>query len=91
MTTHPPHPFDLGGKIALVTGSNTGLGAGMARALAAAGCDIVGVSRSDDSDNAQQVKALGRRYVGVSADLSNIAQTKKGGGPGYEQQQGAAQ
>jgi 2-dehydro-3-deoxy-D-gluconate 5-dehydrogenase len=76
MTTHPshpPHPFDLGGKVALVTGSNTGLGAGMARALAAAGCDIVGVSRSDDSDTAQQVKALGRRYVGVSADLSNIA------------------
>lgn len=70
---HPPHPFDLGGKVALVTGSNTGLGAGMARALAAAGCDIVGVSRSDDSDTAQQVKALGRRYVGVSADLSNIA------------------
>ena len=67
------HPFDLSGKIALVTGSNTGLGAGMARALAAAGCDIVGVSRSDDSDTAQQVKAQGRRYVGVNADLSDIA------------------
>lgn len=63
--------FDLTGKVALVTGSNTGLGAGMARALAAAGCDIVGVSRSDDSDTAQHVNALGRRYVGVSADLSN--------------------
>ncbi|BEU26690.1 2-dehydro-3-deoxy-D-gluconate 5-dehydrogenase KduD [Paraburkholderia caribensis] len=73
MTSHPSHPFDLGGKVALVTGSNTGLGAGMARALAAAGCDIVGVSRSDDSDTAQQVKALGRRYVGVSADLSSTA------------------
>lgn len=71
--SHPSHPFDLGGKVALVTGSNTGLGAGMARALAAAGCDIVGVSRSDDSDTAQQVKALGRRYVGVSADLSSTA------------------
>ncbi|GJH31819.1 2-dehydro-3-deoxy-D-gluconate 5-dehydrogenase KduD [Paraburkholderia hospita] len=73
MTSHPSHPFDLGGKVALVTGSNTGLGAGMARALAAAGCDIVGVSRSDDSDTEQQVKALGRRYVGVSADLSSTA------------------
>ncbi|ALP67346.1 2-dehydro-3-deoxy-D-gluconate 5-dehydrogenase KduD [Paraburkholderia caribensis] len=76
MTSHPSQPlrpFDLSGKVALVTGSNTGLGAGMARALAAAGCDIVGVSRSDDSDTAQQVKALGRRYVGVSADLSDIA------------------
>ncbi|CAD6533092.1 2-dehydro-3-deoxy-D-gluconate 5-dehydrogenase KduD [Paraburkholderia sabiae] len=68
-----PQPFDLTGKVALVTGSNTGLGAGMAHALAAAGCDIVGVSRSDDSDTAQRVKALGRRYVGVSADLSSLA------------------
>ncbi|MCO4877163.1 2-dehydro-3-deoxy-D-gluconate 5-dehydrogenase KduD [Paraburkholderia caribensis] len=76
MTSYPSQPlrpFDLSGKVALVTGSNTGLGAGMARALAAAGCDIVGVSRSDDSDTAQQVKALGRRYAGVSADLSDIA------------------
>jgi 2-deoxy-D-gluconate 3-dehydrogenase len=68
-----PQPFDLTGKVALVTGSNMGLGAGMAHALAAAGCDIVGVSRSDDSDTAQRVKALGRRYVGVSADLSSVA------------------
>jgi len=73
MTSYSTHPFDLTGKVALVTGSNTGLGAGMAHALAQAGCDIVGVSRSDDSDTAQRVKALGRRYVGVSADLSSIA------------------
>jgi 2-deoxy-D-gluconate 3-dehydrogenase len=73
MTSQPTQPFDLTGKVALVTGSNTGLGAGMARALAGAGCDIVGVSRSDDSDTAQCVQALGRRYVGVSADLSSIA------------------
>jgi 2-deoxy-D-gluconate 3-dehydrogenase len=66
-------PFDLTGKVALVTGSDTGLGAGMALALAGAGCDIVGVSRSDDADTAQRVRALGRRYVGVSADLSSTA------------------
>lgn len=73
MSSQPVHPFDLTGKVALVTGSNTGLGAGMARALAQAGCDIAGVSRSDDSDTAHRVKALGRRYVGVSADLSSVA------------------
>jgi len=39
--------FDLTGKVAIVTGSNAGLGAGMAVALATAGCDIVGVSRAD--------------------------------------------
>jgi 2-deoxy-D-gluconate 3-dehydrogenase len=73
MSSQSTQPFDLTGKVALVTGSNTGLGAGMALALAGAGCDIVGVSRSDDSDTAQRVQALGRRYVGVSADLSSIA------------------
>jgi NAD(P)-dependent dehydrogenase (short-subunit alcohol dehydrogenase family) len=73
MTSQPMQPFDLTGKVALVTGSNTGLGAGMACALAGAGCDIVGVSRSDDSGTAQRVHALGRRYAGVSADLSSSA------------------
>ncbi len=37
--------FNLKGKIALVTGCNTGLGQGMALGLAQAGCDIVGVNR----------------------------------------------
>ena len=35
------HPFNLDGKVALVTGGNTGLGQGMAVALAQAGADIV--------------------------------------------------
>ncbi len=36
--------FELKGKIALVTGCDTGLGQGMAIGLAEAGCDIVGVN-----------------------------------------------
>ena len=32
--------FDLTGKVAIVTGCNTGLGQGMAVGLAKAGCDI---------------------------------------------------
>ncbi len=35
--------FDLTGKVAMVTGCNTGLGQGMALGLAQAGADIVGV------------------------------------------------
>ncbi|MFM0741996.1 2-dehydro-3-deoxy-D-gluconate 5-dehydrogenase KduD [Paraburkholderia xenovorans] len=65
--------FDLTGKVAIVTGSNTGLGAGMAVALAAAGCDIVGVSRSDPGDTAARVAAAGRRFADVRADLASIA------------------
>jgi NAD(P)-dependent dehydrogenase (short-subunit alcohol dehydrogenase family) len=34
-------PFNLGGKVALVTGGNSGIGLGMAEAMAQAGADIV--------------------------------------------------
>ena len=33
-------PFDLTGKVALVTGGNSGIGLGMARALVQAGADV---------------------------------------------------
>ena len=37
--------FNLSGKVAIVTGCDTGLGQGMALGLAQAGCDIVSVNR----------------------------------------------
>jgi 2-dehydro-3-deoxy-D-gluconate 5-dehydrogenase len=67
------NPFDLSGKVAIVTGCNTGLGAGMAEALAQAGCDIVGVSRSGPGATPACVAAAGRRFVDVRADLASIA------------------
>ena len=65
--------FDLHGKTAIVTGCNTGLGQGMALALAEAGADIVGVNRSDASATRAGVEATGRRYLDVKADLSTTA------------------
>ncbi|HEY4350396.1 MAG TPA: 2-dehydro-3-deoxy-D-gluconate 5-dehydrogenase KduD [Paraburkholderia sp.] len=65
-------PFDLSGKIAIVTGSNTGLGAGMAIALAQAGCDIVGVFHSAPGDTPGVIREMGRRCVDVQADLGTI-------------------
>jgi len=65
--------FDLAGKVALVTGCNTGLGQGMALGLAQAGCDIVGVNVSAPDETAQKVTALGRRFLDLRADLSTIA------------------
>ncbi len=62
--------FDLSGKVAIVTGSSTGLGAGMALGLAEAGADIVGVYNHDAPDNATQIEGLGRRFLGIQADLS---------------------
>ena len=72
MSQKTVNPFDLTGKVAIVTGSNTGLGAGMAVALASAGCDIVGVSRGDAGDTPARVQAAGRRFADVRADLASI-------------------
>ena len=65
--------FDLNETTAIVTGCNTGLGQGMALALAEAGADIVGVNRSNASATRAGVEAAGRRYVDVAADLSSTA------------------
>ncbi|MEF3091424.1 2-dehydro-3-deoxy-D-gluconate 5-dehydrogenase KduD [Raoultella scottii] len=62
--------FDLTGKVAIVTGCDTGLGQGMAVGLARAGCDIVSVNRKVPHETAEKVQALGRRFSAVQADLS---------------------
>ena len=65
--------FKLDGKTAVVTGAARGLGQGMALALAEAGADIVAVDLLPTDDTQKQVKALGRKCVGVSANLSDRA------------------
>ena len=62
--------FNLSGKVAIVTGCDTGLGQGMALGLAQAGCDIVSVNRRIPEETAAGVKALGRRFMAIQADLS---------------------
>ncbi|RJY09909.1 2-dehydro-3-deoxy-D-gluconate 5-dehydrogenase KduD [Aurantiacibacter aquimixticola] len=64
--------FDLSGKVALVTGANTGIGQGIAVALARAGADIAVVARSDASETQKLVEAEGVRAHLISADLSSI-------------------
>jgi len=63
--------FSLSGKVAIVTGSSTGLGEGMAFGLAEAGADIVGVYNKDLPGNQEKIEAQGRRFLGVQADLSS--------------------
>ena len=65
--------FNLSGKVAIVTGSSTGLGEGMAYGLAEAGADIVGVYNNDLPENQKKIEAVGRRFLGIQADLSNIS------------------
>lgn len=64
--------FRLEGKVAIVTGCNTGLGQGMALALAQAGADIVAVNRTDPTDTRAQIEVLGRRFLDLRADLADI-------------------
>lgn len=62
--------FRLEGKVAIVTGCDTGLGQGMALALAEAGCDVVGVNRKIPYDTEGKITAVGRRFMAIQADLS---------------------
>ena len=64
--------FQLKGQVAIVTGCNTGLGQGMALALAQAGADIVGVNQSAPTETRAQVEALGRRFLDLRADMADI-------------------
>jgi 2-deoxy-D-gluconate 3-dehydrogenase len=62
--------FNLSGKVAIVTGCDTGLGQGMSLGLAEAGCDIIGINRKYPHETEQKVTALGRRFTAIQADLS---------------------
>ncbi|AEF55923.1 2-dehydro-3-deoxy-D-gluconate 5-dehydrogenase KduD [Marinomonas posidonica] len=64
--------FDLSHKVAIVTGCNTGLGQGMALALANAGADIVGVNRSDPKETMALMSATGRQFHSIIADMSKV-------------------
>jgi 2-deoxy-D-gluconate 3-dehydrogenase len=66
------NPFNLDGRVALVTGASRGLGQAIALALAEAGADIAAVSTGEATATAEQVRALGRRFLALRADLSTL-------------------
>jgi len=70
----------LAGKAALVTGSTSGIGLGIARALAQAGCAVALNARKSGPDTDRLTKDLaaetGVRVVYVPADMSKPAEIK---------------
>jgi 2-deoxy-D-gluconate 3-dehydrogenase len=64
--------FNLQGKVALVTGANTGLGQGIALALAEAGADIAAAGIVAATETEAKVTALGRRFLNIEANLISI-------------------
>lgn len=65
--------FSLDGKVAVVTGANTGLGQAMAVAIAVAGANVALVGRSVPEETQSQIDSLGRETAVVMADLSDVA------------------
>jgi len=66
------NPFSLEGKAALVTGANTGLGQGIAVALAEAGADIAVAGFVPPTETEAIIKKIGRKFVSIDANLMSI-------------------
>lgn len=73
-------PFNLSGKVALVTGGNRGIGLGMAKAMAQAGADIViwGSNPERNLTAEQQLTSLGVRVKAQTVDVADEAQVAEG-------------
>jgi 2-deoxy-D-gluconate 3-dehydrogenase len=63
--------FDLAGKVALVTGANTGIGQAIAVALADAGADVAAAGRSPADETVARVRDAGCQSENFAAELSS--------------------
>src|SRR5207342_2441175 len=73
-------PMSLEGKVAIVTGGNSGIGKAIALALAQAGANIVidYVANPGAAEELErQIVALGDRAIGVEADVSRVADLQR--------------
>ncbi|SMH33226.1 2-dehydro-3-deoxy-D-gluconate 5-dehydrogenase KduD [Mesorhizobium australicum] len=65
--------FSLEGRRAMVTGANTGIGQGIALALAAAGAEVLAVGRSSMAETEAAIRDTGGKVVALKADLARTA------------------
>lgn len=73
-----PSLFDLSGTVALVTGGNSGIGLGMARALAASGADIAiwGTNPEKNAHAQKELSAYGTRVIDFICDVGDQGQVE---------------
>jgi|SRR5579884_84633 len=73
------NPFDLSGRVALVTGGNGGIGLGMAKGLASAGARIVVAARNREKseDAVAALSALGPVAAFVPLDVADEASCRE--------------
>jgi NAD(P)-dependent dehydrogenase (short-subunit alcohol dehydrogenase family) len=73
------NPFDLTGKVVMVTGASRGLGQYFGRALARAGADLVITSRDAASLKSFQaeIESLGRRVLSLALDVREQESIRK--------------
>ena len=69
------NPFDLTGKVALITGGNSGIGLGMAKAVAAAGADVAiwGTNAAKNAAAREEIAKSGRKVVALECDVGDEA------------------
>src|SRR5262245_2641438 len=66
-------PFSLAGRVAIITGSGTGIGRATGHVLAEHGADVVLAARRAEllEQTAESVRGLGRRALVVPTDVSD--------------------
>jgi 2-deoxy-D-gluconate 3-dehydrogenase len=70
--------LNIEGKVALITGSATGIGQAIAVGLAEAGVKIAGVYRKSSPDETKAlVEAAGQEFFAIHADVSNSEELKQ--------------
>jgi NAD(P)-dependent dehydrogenase (short-subunit alcohol dehydrogenase family) len=72
-------PFDLSGKVALVTGGNSGIGLGMAKALAQAGADVAiwGTNTAKNEAAHAEIAKAGTKVLALQCDVGDEAAVER--------------